>query len=65
MKAFGLAEVIAVISEYGEGYLLFGMRSLFLRSVCGLCYIENEARSDSCTRGCVRDGSDHSIRFPV
>jgi hypothetical protein len=65
MRAFGFAQVVSIVSEWVGRYLLLGIRSLFLRSVWAHRYIVNAARCGSYTRGCARDGSDHSIRFPA
>ncbi len=44
MDAFGLAEVVAIVPAWGEGYFLLGILSLFLRSGCGGRYIGSGAR---------------------
>jgi len=64
VDTLSFAEVVFVISAFKEAYLLFGIRSLFLRSNYHQKYIENAVNSGSYTKGFVRDGSDHSILFP-
>ena len=65
MDSFGLAEIVAVIPGWGEGYFLLGMRSLFLRSAWGVGYTGGGARSGSCTRGSARGGIASSSRSPA